>query len=1091
MISLAERCRRQHLPYVVGLSSVILGLTFFAAPFSVRASNFQVDTNGTLTTNLVSYYRMEGSSADDWGTVNGSDSSGISYATSTGKLGEGAYMGSTSTDSINLGNHDGAIFTGDFSVAAWIYWTGTQNVQIISKTDTAQVAAPMALSIATVNGKGTLLLYLGPGGSQSHWISSFVVPTSTWTQVVVTRSNASNTVNFYMNDQLNSTSTQSGSATSSDTTNNALIGNDNGNEHFTGDIDELGIWSKVLSNQEVQDLYNGGSGDSFNNVGSPYIASSSLQQYRSDATTTIPVGGTTTETSVVFGGTLESGSTSTVRLDVEVVTSTSNFLGQATVSSPFISGGFATTSISNLSPGNYYWRARAYVNAQTSSTWQDFAASGTIDFIVSTRLSFPFQVDTSATLTTSLDSYYSLEGNSNDSWGPVNGTDSSGISYGTSTGYVNQGAYMGGSNTDNINLGNNDGSIFTGDFSIASWVKITNGGDGQIISKTNNAEFAKPMAWYIDSGKPTLYLGSDGTSQAHWQSATTLTNGTWYHLAVTRTGDTVKIYINGASSTPSKSGTQNPSDGTDNALIGNDNGGEHLSGDVDELGIWSKVLSDQEIKDLASADPFSGLKQYRSDAITAIPRGATTTENSVVFGSTLYPVGSSTLKLQVEVTTSTSFTGTPNASSSDISTSGTFATTTFINSSAINSSVYPSDPESWSNGKFHWQARVIDGNGATSTWQTYGTTTSAADFRVQTAPLYTQEASNYPSFASSSVWASSTYDNALPGTQCGTGANSSTIEACGCAITSVAMWLRYFGIATDTRGNDVNPLNLNAWLASSTGYDVIGNLKWDKVTGYASTTNGGAIYYDANSPSYTSNVRSLYVDPNLSSSTPDPVILFEDNVPDGNSTTTHFVLATGFARNAATSTYAIRDSFWYNTRYLNQATSSATASTIKGYRNEIDGVRLYYDPPQPVLWGEYHVNAPNALILIDSQGRRTGKDPVTGTLYHEIPNTGYDEIADNPGHRSGELFTSDLPNGKYTLYVLGGQTGAYWLDASHYGQPDQTFGGNIQAGSMIAYLQNYDLAHIASSTFSYQISYSSTASITSAPPNNLPPPVSR
>ena len=92
-------------------------------------------------------------------------------------------------------------------------------------------------------------------------------------------------------------------------------------------------------------------------------------------------------------------------------------------------------------------------------------------------------------------------------------------------------------------------------------------------------------------------------------------------------------------------------------------------------------------------------------------------------------------------------------------------------------------------------------------------------------------------------------------------------------------------------------------------------------------------------------------------------------------------------------------------------------------------------------------------MLVDLQGRRTGKDPTTGTLYHEIPGTSYDEVGSATTNGAGELFTSDLPNGQYALYVLGGQTGRYWLDASHYGQQDQTFRGTIQADSMVAYIQ--------------------------------------
>jgi hypothetical protein len=128
------------------------------------------------------------------------------------------------------------------------------------------------------------------------------------------------------------------------------------------------------------------------------------------------------------------------------------------------------------------------------------------------------------------------------------------------------------------------------------------------------------------------------------------------------------------------------------------------------------------------------------------------------------------------------------------------------------------------------------------------------------------------------------------------------------------------------------------------------------------------------------------------------------------------------------------------------------------------------------------------LILVDSQGRRTGKNPLTGTLYHEIPGTSYSEVGSPSSGGAGELLTSDLPSGQYILYVLGGQTGTYWLDATHYAQEDQHFGGAIQAGFMIAYAQNYDAASIAGSTFSFQGTASSTASITSAPPDNLPPP---
>jgi len=146
-------------------------------------------------------------------------------------------------------------------------------------------------------------------------------------------------------------------------------------------------------------------------------------------------------------------------------------------------------------------------------------------------------------------------------------------------------------------------------------------------------------------------------------------------------------------------------------------------------------------------------------------------------------------------------------------------------------------------------------------------------------------------------------------------------------------------------------------------------------------------------------------------------------------------------------------------------------------------------PPAHPLTDFFAINLPNSLMLVDSQGRRTGKDPATGIMYHEIPGTSYFEIGS-----SGQLYFYTPPNGRYTLYILGGATGQYYLDSWVYdGGPTPprrvSTSGTIQKGSMIAYTQNYDTANFASSTPFFQSNISSTASITSAPPNNLPPPV--
>jgi hypothetical protein len=128
---------------------------------------------------------------------------------------------------------------------------------------------------------------------------------------------------------------------------------------------------------------------------------------------------------------------------------------------------------------------------------------------------------------------------------------------------------------------------------------------------------------------------------------------------------------------------------------------------------------------------------------------------------------------------------------------------------------------------------------------------------------------------------------------------------------------------------------------------------------------------------------------------------------------------------------------------------------------------------------------------VDAQGRRAGKDPSTGTLYKEIPDTSYEEDFVSAGHGSALLNFSAPPNGKYILYVLGEETGPYrldsWVDDGGVKPPlPQRISGSIQEGSTIGYIENYDAANIPSSTLSSSSTFSSTVSITSAPPQNVP-----
>lgn len=116
---------------------------------------------------------------------------------------------------------------------------------------------------------------------------------------------------------------------------------------------------------------------------------SGLDQRRSDALTQVPLGSTTTESTVVFVGSIVPPDAVTqVQFEVEVVPVASAFTGTATSQGALVSG--ATTVVLThpaLSDGSYKWRARAVPAAGSpspASAWVDFGGNlGTqADFVI-------------------------------------------------------------------------------------------------------------------------------------------------------------------------------------------------------------------------------------------------------------------------------------------------------------------------------------------------------------------------------------------------------------------------------------------------------------------------------------------------------------------------------------------------------------------------------------------------------------------------------------------------------------------------------------------------------------------------------------
>jgi hypothetical protein len=434
------------------------------------------------------------------------------------------------------------------------------------------------------------------------------------------------------------------------------------------------------------------------------------------------------------------------------------------------------------------------------------------------------------------------------------------------------------------------------------------------------------------------------------------------------------------------------------------------------------------------------LSQLKSDSVTAISAGATTTQSTIVFRGTPQSSSANLLQLQIELATSTAnFTGIPSAVSNLIHA----GSTTTVTMSGL------------ADGTYFWRARVVDTvTNSASNWQMFGTG-ATPDFTVHQVPLYTQVESNFPSNAQTRVWSSETYANGrgnVPPGACGL-----NISGCGCAITSIIMLGRYYGINFGIDEQDFTPDHINAWLeatptgTSMVGYDSHGNVVWSQAAAYAQDASSGTgLHFDGMTTDQAPSTLNQYL------SLRKPVILHHR--PVGH----YFV-----ADDQLATTYSIKDPDFYLTKTLND--NVANTLTTHYYQNTYTNLRLFSPvAAHTASQGMYiSLGSPAELLITDPNGNQLGVTPTTGTIYNGIDGAGYasDGISDggqmNP-NRPAESKVAWIPNpvsGSYNVQVVGTDSGAYTLQTLSYdangSAHSQTVTGNTAPNVTTGYLLNF------------------------------------
>ncbi len=430
---------------------------------------------------------------------------------------------------------------------------------------------------------------------------------------------------------------------------------------------------------------------------------------------------------------------------------------------------------------------------------------------------------------------------------------------------------------------------------------------------------------------------------------------------------------------------------------------------------------------------ISNLNQFKSDEVTPIIEGAITNESVMVFKATLDDPNNNQVKLQVELREADKpLTGIDDGEilNSDLVASGSEATITRYG---------------LINGEYHWQARVVNSQGAVSEWQEFGVAGNM-DFEIKTVPLYTQVRSPYPFRTEEEEWANNDY---AKGFDYGCG---STIAGCGCAITSMIMIGRFYDIDTGIDNSSTDPKNINNWLNNNHGYSGP-NLYWSKAVEYLGYVDNGKKMAKLSFDYYNEPSGSSLIDEYVDNAKP---IVAYSNVYG------HYFVIDGKLKINNVDTYTVKDPYWYNTKTLNDRKN--IGEKVQGYNNYFTKANLfsYLKMPKKIAASMHiYLASPAELLVTDPEGRKLGKDPINNGAYNDIPDSSYTMegaiiSSDNPLdeiHEKKVIYIPNPINGPYDIQVIGTGEGGYTLtsliyddkgDSKETVQKNSTVKGDVQ-----------------------------------------------
>ena len=209
---------------------------------TTSAASASIDNPSTIA-----YYKMA-DATDETGSYNGT-ASNVDFNVQ-GKYGfAGKFNGSSSR--INTGYQIPSGLAG-FSVSAWVKAASVKTQYIVGDlgTNGASADGMFQINISSLN-----VLRAAVGGTGSQNIATLSNYIDTWTHIVVTTNSSGNIIGYVNGSQIGTASGNSLSANTKDLI-IGMFGDLNHSSTFNGSIDQVRIFNKTISADEVTKLYN-------------------------------------------------------------------------------------------------------------------------------------------------------------------------------------------------------------------------------------------------------------------------------------------------------------------------------------------------------------------------------------------------------------------------------------------------------------------------------------------------------------------------------------------------------------------------------------------------------------------------------------------------------------------------------------------------------------------------------------------------------------------------------------------------------------------------------------------------------------------